>query len=123
MNTGKILITGATGSTGGYAIEQLLEKGHEVRALVHRIDDRSRRLEDKICRGGRRRLPRPGRDADGGEGRPPGVLRLPDSPRDHSGDRLLRPGGQRGGGRGDREYVADLCPGRRPEQCRPGPLG
>jgi uncharacterized protein YbjT (DUF2867 family) len=47
MNTGKILITGATGSTGGYAIEQLLEKGHEVRALVHRIDDRSRRLEDK----------------------------------------------------------------------------
>ena len=47
MNAGKILITGATGDTGGYAIEQLLQKGHEVRALVHRIDDRSRRLEDK----------------------------------------------------------------------------
>jgi nucleoside-diphosphate-sugar epimerase len=47
MNTGKILITGATGDTGGYAIEQLLQKGHEVRALVHRIDDRSKRLEDR----------------------------------------------------------------------------
>jgi NAD(P)H dehydrogenase (quinone) len=46
MNTAKILITGATGDTGGYAIEQLLQKGHEVRALVHRIDDRSKRLED-----------------------------------------------------------------------------
>ncbi|HEV3165895.1 MAG TPA: NmrA family NAD(P)-binding protein [Isosphaeraceae bacterium] len=46
MNTAKILITGATGDTGGYAIEQLLHKGHEIRALVHRIDDRSKRLED-----------------------------------------------------------------------------
>ena len=47
MSTGKILITGATGDTGGYAIEQLLQKGRHVRALVHRIDDRSKRLEDK----------------------------------------------------------------------------
>ena len=47
MSTGKILITGATGDTGGYAIEQLLQKGRHVRALVHCIDDRSKRLEDK----------------------------------------------------------------------------
>jgi uncharacterized protein YbjT (DUF2867 family) len=47
MSTGKILITGATGDTGGYAIDQLLQKGREVRALVHRIDDRSRHLEDQ----------------------------------------------------------------------------
>ena len=47
MSTGRILITGATGDTGGYAIELLLQKGHQVRALVHRIDDRSKRLEDK----------------------------------------------------------------------------
>ena len=47
MNTAKILITGATGDTGGYAIEQLLHKGHQVRALVHRLDDRSQRLQDK----------------------------------------------------------------------------
>src|SRR6516165_1511877 len=47
MNAGKILITGATGDTGGYAIEQLLQKGHEVRALVHHIDDRSKRFDDK----------------------------------------------------------------------------
>src|SRR5260370_41255058 len=47
MNAGKILITGATGDTGGHAIEQLLQKSHEVRALVPSIDDRSRGLEDK----------------------------------------------------------------------------
>jgi NAD(P)H dehydrogenase (quinone) len=47
MNAGKILITGATGDTGGYAIEQLLQKGHEVRALVHHLDERSKWLTDK----------------------------------------------------------------------------
>jgi NAD(P)H dehydrogenase (quinone) len=47
MNTAKILITGATGDTGGYAIEQLLRNGRHVRALVHRLDDRSKRLQDK----------------------------------------------------------------------------
>ena len=47
MNTAKFLITGATGDTGGYAIEQLLQKGHQVRALVHRPDDRSKRLAEK----------------------------------------------------------------------------
>src|SRR6516225_6287482 len=47
MNTSKILITGATGDTGGYAIEQLLQKGRQVRALVHRRDDRSKRLEER----------------------------------------------------------------------------
>jgi len=47
MNTGTILICGATGDTGGYAIDQLLQNGRQVRALVHRIDDRSKRLEDK----------------------------------------------------------------------------
>ena len=47
MNTAKIMITGATGDTGGYAIDQLLQKGHQVRALVHRLDDRSKRLEDR----------------------------------------------------------------------------
>jgi NAD(P)H dehydrogenase (quinone) len=47
MNTATILITGATGDTGGYAIEQLLHKGHQVRALVHRLDNRSKWLTDK----------------------------------------------------------------------------
>jgi uncharacterized protein YbjT (DUF2867 family) len=47
MSTGTILITGATGDTGGYAIGQLLQKGHRVRGLVHRIDERSKRLEEK----------------------------------------------------------------------------
>jgi uncharacterized protein YbjT (DUF2867 family) len=41
----KILITGATGKTGGYAIDRLLEMGAPVRALVHQIDDRSKAIE------------------------------------------------------------------------------
>jgi uncharacterized protein YbjT (DUF2867 family) len=38
--------TGATGATGGYAVERLLERGHPVRALAHREDDRSKQLQD-----------------------------------------------------------------------------
>ncbi len=42
----KFLVTGATGATGGYAVERLLEQGHAVRALAHREDDRSKLLQD-----------------------------------------------------------------------------
>jgi len=41
----KILITGATGSTGTPAVETLLQKGFEVRALVHKEDARSSYLK------------------------------------------------------------------------------
>lgn len=41
----KVLITGATGATGSSAINQLLEYGVPVRALVHKIDERSDALE------------------------------------------------------------------------------
>src|SRR5215510_9947724 len=41
----KFLVTGATGDTGGYTVEQLLKRGHAVRALAHREDERSKRLE------------------------------------------------------------------------------
>lgn len=39
------LVTGATGYTAGYAIPALLKKGVKVRALVHHIDDRIRKIE------------------------------------------------------------------------------
>lgn len=42
----KILVTGATGKTGVFVTQLLLERGHDVRTLVHRIDDRSQRLAD-----------------------------------------------------------------------------
>ncbi len=45
MTQNRFLVTGATGDTGGYTVEQLLERGHAVRALAHREDDRSKRLE------------------------------------------------------------------------------
>jgi uncharacterized protein YbjT (DUF2867 family) len=38
------LITGATGATGGAAIEELLSRGARVRALVHRDDERASAL-------------------------------------------------------------------------------
>jgi len=37
----QVLVTGATGNTGGYAIKYLLEQQVPVRALVHQIDKRS----------------------------------------------------------------------------------
>lgn len=44
MSERTILVTGATGATGGYTIAALLEKGANVRALVRTKDDRSERL-------------------------------------------------------------------------------
>lgn len=41
-----LLITGAAGRTGGYAARLLLERGHQVRTLVHRLDDRAAQLRD-----------------------------------------------------------------------------
>lgn len=41
-----ILITGASGKTGGAAAFELLKQGFPVRALVHREDERSKRLSD-----------------------------------------------------------------------------
>lgn len=40
----RYLITGATGKTGGATVDLLLARGHDVRAMVHREDDRSRAL-------------------------------------------------------------------------------
>lgn len=45
MRKPKILVTGATGKTGGAVIAQLLEKGWPVRAIVRSRDARSERLE------------------------------------------------------------------------------
>jgi len=41
----QILITGATGTTSQYAIQHLVEKGINVRAMVRNLDDRSKKLE------------------------------------------------------------------------------
>ena len=42
----KFLVTGATGASGVHTVEQLLGRGHQVRALAHREDDRSKRLQE-----------------------------------------------------------------------------
>lgn len=44
MQPRKYLITGATGKTGVYTVQQLLAEGHAVRAFVHHDDERSEAL-------------------------------------------------------------------------------
>ncbi len=46
MSKPLILVTGATGKTGSPVVEQLIERGYPVRALVHRLDERSERLRE-----------------------------------------------------------------------------
>lgn len=43
--TRRILITGATGTTGRPATELLLQQGFEIRAFVHSVDERSDKLK------------------------------------------------------------------------------
>ena len=45
MSKPLILVTGATGKTGANVVEQLVKRGFTVRALAHRRDGRSQRLE------------------------------------------------------------------------------
>ena len=45
MSKRRMLVTGATGETGGYTTERLLDEGFEVRALVHNADAHSDRLK------------------------------------------------------------------------------
>lgn len=42
--TRNLLVIGATGQTGRHTSELLLQRGHRVRALVRRVDERSERL-------------------------------------------------------------------------------
>src|SRR5260370_38990575 len=45
MSRRTFLGPGATGDTGGATVEQMLTRGHHVRALAHRQDDRAKRLQ------------------------------------------------------------------------------
>jgi NAD(P)H dehydrogenase (quinone) len=47
MIQGKVLVTGATGDTGRATVDELLARGHKVRALAHGKDDRSKKLQDR----------------------------------------------------------------------------
>lgn len=44
MSAEIVLVTGATGETGRYTVQCLLEQEHAVRALVHKEDSRAEAL-------------------------------------------------------------------------------
>jgi uncharacterized protein YbjT (DUF2867 family) len=44
MSTQTFLVIGATGKTGQHTVKHLLERGHAVRAMVHKEDERSEAL-------------------------------------------------------------------------------
>src|SRR5215467_3907355 len=46
MSQGTVLVTAATGFTGGATVEEFLARGRRVRALAHREDARSKRLQE-----------------------------------------------------------------------------
>jgi uncharacterized protein YbjT (DUF2867 family) len=46
MTQGTVLVTAATGFTGGATVEEFLARGRHVRALAHREDARSKRLQE-----------------------------------------------------------------------------
>ena len=45
MSKPRIIVTGATGKTGSVVVSEVLKAGYPVRALVHREDVRSARLQ------------------------------------------------------------------------------
>ena len=45
MIPSKVLVTGATGDTGRATVNELLARGHKVRALAHGRDERSKQLQ------------------------------------------------------------------------------
>jgi NAD(P)H dehydrogenase (quinone) len=45
MSTQTFLVIGATGKTGRYTVQHLLERGYAVRAMVHKEDERSQALQ------------------------------------------------------------------------------
>ena len=47
MIQGKVLVTGATGDTGRATVDELLARGHRVRALAHGQDERSKELQER----------------------------------------------------------------------------
>src|SRR5262249_38498502 len=46
MSQGSVLVTGATGNTGGATVGEFLARGRHVRALAHWKDARSKRLQE-----------------------------------------------------------------------------
>ena len=109
----KFLVTGATGDTGGYTVEQFLERGHAVRALAHREDDRSKRLQElgaEVVIGDLVKLNDVRLALSGIRG---GIFCLSPQPHTRSGDGDLCTSRQRSRGRNRGEHVTvELTPER-----------
>ena len=118
MIQGKVLVTGATGDTGRATVDELLARGHKVRALAHGQDDRSKKLQERGVEVVYGDLLDFGQVRAALERRAAGLLRLPHPPRHPAGDGVLRPGREGGGRRRHRQHVAEVRPGGREEPRR-----
>jgi NAD(P)H dehydrogenase (quinone) len=47
MQQVRVLVTGATGDTGRATVDELLARGYQIRALAHKEDGRSKRLQER----------------------------------------------------------------------------
>ncbi len=116
--TKKYLVTGLPDQPGSKAVRFLLAAGAEVRAYVHRQDERSdalRALGAELVTGDLLDFEAVRSALEGTAG---AVLRLSDRAWDTSGHRLLCPGGEGCGSLRNREYVPDLRPPRCHEAMR-----
>ena len=112
------LITGATGNTGDTTVRLLLQRGHRVRAFVHRSDARSESLAAagaEIVVGDLLDFHAVSCRAARSHG---SVFLLPDCSRPARRHRHLRSGGQRSWCQGSGEHVPDLRTPRGEQQRR-----
>jgi NAD(P)H dehydrogenase (quinone) len=112
MSTQKFLVIGATGKTGQHTVQHLLDRGHAVRAIVHKEDERSAALR------------RTGAEVVIGEllehddviraavGTGAAYFCYPVSPGLIQATALFRGRGQAGGAQSRCKHVADFCAGR-----------
>ena len=112
MSEAELLVSGATGRTGGAAIDELLKMEKRVRAYVRADDGASGRPAQARCRHCHRRFHQRRRYPRSRGRHQVGLFPSSHHARHHQRCRLFRSGRERSGCNGDRQHVADFRPAR-----------